>query len=38
MRRLPLDLCRSPGGAAAIVWRWVRVVVIVAGVVLCCYP
>ena len=31
MHRLPLDLCRSPGGAAAIVWRWVRVGWIVAG-------
>lgn len=29
--RLPLVLCRSPGGAAAIVWRWVRVGWIVAG-------
>lgn len=38
VHRLPLGLCRPPGGAAAIVWRWVRVVVIVAGVVLCCYP
>ena len=31
VHRLPLDLCRSPGGAAAIVWRWVRVGWIVAG-------
>ena len=31
VHRLPLDLRRSPGGAAAIVWRWVRVVWIVAG-------
>ena len=31
MHRLPLVLCRSPGGAAAIVWRWVRVGWIVAG-------
>ena len=34
----PVGLMPSPGGAAAIVWRWVRGVVIVAGVVLCCYP
>lgn len=32
VHRLPLVLCRSPGGAAAIVWRWVRVGWIVAGV------
>ena len=32
VHRLPLDLCHSPGGAAAIVWRWVRVGWIVAGV------
>ena len=31
VHRLPLGLCRSPGGAAAIVWRWVRVGWIVAG-------
>ena len=24
VHRLPLGLCRSPGGAAAIAWRWVR--------------